>query len=100
MREPTVLNLGAEMRRLAEAAKAASRALARADTKAKDAALRAAAEAIHHRAKAILAANAQDVDAARQAGENAAFLDRLALDEKRLDGISRALLDVAALPDP
>jgi glutamate-5-semialdehyde dehydrogenase len=100
MREPTALNLGAEMRRLAEAARDASRALARAETRAKDAALLAAAGAIGTRAKAILAENAKDVEAARQAGQGAAFLDRLALDEKRLEGIARALREVAALPDP
>jgi glutamate-5-semialdehyde dehydrogenase len=88
------------MRRMAEAAKAASRALSRADTRTKDAALRAAAEAIRARAPEILAAGAADVEAARRGGQSEAFLDRLALDPQRLEGIGRALLEVATLPDP
>jgi glutamate-5-semialdehyde dehydrogenase len=92
--------LAADMRKLAEAARQASRALGHAPTRAKDDALRAAADAIVRRAKRILAENARDVAAARKAGQGAAFLDRLALDEKRLDGIAKALLEVAALPDP
>jgi len=92
--------LAAEMRRMAEAARDASRTLAHAETRTKDAALRAAAEVIRARAPQILEANAQDVEAARQAGVTSAFLDRLALDPERLEGVARAVLDVAALPDP
>jgi glutamate-5-semialdehyde dehydrogenase len=93
-------SLAAEMRKLAEGARGAARALARADTRAKDAALRAAADALGARAERILAANAQDLAAAREAGEGAPFLDRLALDPGRLEGIAAALREVAALPDP
>ncbi len=92
--------LAAEMRRMAEAARAASRVLSHADTRTKDAALRAAAEAVRARAPQILEANAQDVAAAREAGTSSAFLDRLSLDPKRLEGVARAILEVAALPDP
>ncbi len=92
--------LAAQMRKLAEGARDASRALGRAETRTKDAALRAAADALVRRQKRILAENAKDLEAARKAGQPAAFLDRLALDPKRLDGIAKALLDVAALPDP
>lgn len=92
--------LAADMRALAEAARAASRALGHAPTRAKDGALRAAAAAIGRRAERILAENAKDVAAARAAGQPAAFLDRLALDPARLDGIARSLLEVAVLPDP
>jgi glutamate-5-semialdehyde dehydrogenase len=93
-------DLAAQMRRMAEAARDASRALARADTRVKDAALRAAAEAIRARAPRILEANAEDVADARKAGMAAAFLDRLALDARRLEGVAGAVLEVAALPDP
>ena len=48
----------------------------------------------------ILAANRADLEAARAAGQNAAYLDRLALDGPRLAGIAAALEAVAALPDP
>ena len=100
MRSEKGHQLAADMRRMAEAARDASRALARAETRDKDAALRAAALAIRDRAQQILEANAEDVAAARQAGMTSAFLDRLALDPKRLDGVAQAVLDVAALPDP
>ena len=48
----------------------------------------------------ILAANREDLDAAREAGTPAAMLDRLALDPQRVDGIAAGLRQVAALPDP
>src|SRR5512144_1832029 len=92
--------LGEEMRALALASRQAARALAHAPTAQKDEALRAAAAALQKRARRILAENRADLSAARKAGQSEAFLDRLALDPKRLDGIARALLEVAALPDP
>jgi glutamate-5-semialdehyde dehydrogenase len=100
MQSEQVQGLAAEMRRMAEAAREAGRALARAESRQKDAALRAAAEAIRARAGRILSANAEDVAAARKAGVAPAFLDRLALDEQRLEGGARAVLEVAALADP
>jgi glutamate-5-semialdehyde dehydrogenase len=89
-----------EMRALALRARGAARALSSADTRAKDDALRRAAESIRRRAPDILAENAADVADARTAGQNAAYLDRLALDEQRLEGIALALEEIAALPDP
>jgi glutamate-5-semialdehyde dehydrogenase len=88
------------MRALAEASRQASRAVAQAPTAQKDEALRGAAAAIGKRARRILAENRADLSAARKAGQSAAFQDRLALDPKRLELIARALLEVAALPDP
>ena len=93
-------SLGERMRSLAQGAKGAARLLSHADTRKKDAALLAAADALARHRRAILAANAKDVAAARRGGQNAAFIDRLALDPKRLDGIAQSLRDVAALPDP
>ncbi len=93
-------SLALEMRALAEAARDAARVLGHAPTGRKDDALRAAAAAIGRRSRRILAENRADVAAARKAGQGAAFLDRLALDSKGLDGIARSLLEVAALPDP
>src|SRR5512133_195894 len=92
--------LGERMRALALGAKEAARVLSHADTRRKNEALLAAADALRGHQKAILAANAKDVAAAKKAGENAAFLDRLALDPARLDGIARSLREVAALGDP
>jgi glutamate-5-semialdehyde dehydrogenase len=100
MRKPERETLAADMRRLAQAARDASRALGYADTRTKDRALRAAAAAIGRRADEILAENARDVEAARAAGQPAATVDRLFLDRRRLDGIAASLLEVAALPDP
>jgi glutamate-5-semialdehyde dehydrogenase len=89
-----------DMRALAEEAKRAARALGYAPTARKDEALRHAAAAIGRRSKRILAENQADLAAARKAGQSSAFLDRLALDAKRLEGIAQSLLEVAALPDP
>ena len=92
--------VAAAMRALAVEAKRAARRLARAGTAEKNRALLEAADAIDRRRDQILAANRADLDAARAAGQNAAYLDRLALDAKRLDAISASLREVAALPDP
>jgi glutamate-5-semialdehyde dehydrogenase len=92
--------LPAAMRALAEAARRAARQLSYAPTAAKDRALREGARAILARQAEILAANREDLAAAEQAGQNAAYLDRLALDPKRLAGIASAIEEVAALPDP
>ena len=82
------------------AARAASRELARATTAAKNRALEAAAEALTDREKTILAANAQDVKAARAEGCDDAFIDRLALTAKAIDAIAAGLREIAKLPDP
>ncbi len=92
--------LALRMRTLAAGARRASRLLAHAETRTKDRALRAAAEATVDRAAAILEANRADVAAAAAEGANDAFLDRLRLDRKRLEGIASAIREVAALPDP
>ena len=89
-----------EMRALAQRARDASRVLSAAPTRLKDQALRHAAEAIRIRAPEILRANEGDLAAARAAGQNAAYLDRLRLDEARVEAIARALEGIARLPDP
>jgi glutamate-5-semialdehyde dehydrogenase len=100
MRQPADATLHQDMRRLAEGARGAARLLSHAPTAQKDAALLEAAAALGKRSRAILDANRADLAAARQAGQGSAYLDRLALDPKRLDGIARALREVAALADP
>src|SRR5258706_15474092 len=85
---------------MGESARIASRALARATTAAKNRALEAAAEALVDREKAILAANAQDVKAARSEGRDDAFIDRLAVTAKAIEAMSAGLREVAKLPDP
>ena len=90
----------AECRGLATRARAASRLLGVASGRAKNDWLLAAARAILERSEEILAANRRDVSAAPGFGLNAAAIDRLTLDSKRLEAIARGLLEVAALPDP
>ena len=92
--------LAAEMCVLGIAARNAARALRETTTEAKNAALLAAAAAIRAHAADILAANAEDVMLAKMEGLNPALLDRLALDEGRVEAMAVSLEDVAALPDP
>ncbi|BBX62461.1 gamma-glutamyl phosphate reductase [Mycobacterium saskatchewanense] len=96
-REP---DLRHEVHNAARRARVASRALALLPTVAKDQALRSAAQAITGNTELILAANAEDLNAARAAGTPAAMLDRLALDARRVEGIAAGLRQVAGLPDP
>jgi glutamate-5-semialdehyde dehydrogenase len=81
-------------------AKDAARVLALAGTAQKDDALTAMAAAIRARKADILAANAQDLAEAKASGATTAFLDRLALDDKRVAAMAEALDVVRALADP
>ena len=82
------------------AARDASRELAALPTGVKDAALRAIADALAARVPEILEANASDMQAGREAGLDAALLDRLALDERRVRAMADGVRTIAALPDP
>jgi glutamate-5-semialdehyde dehydrogenase len=93
-------NIAALMRETGAWAKSAARVLALAPTAQKDSALAAMAEAIRARQAQILAANAEDMAEAKAAGATAAFLDRLALDGRRVAAIADALDVVRALADP
>src|ERR671912_1605908 len=93
-------DLAGLMGRVGRDARAASRRLALASSGEKDAALRAMAAAIRAAKPRILAANGDDVAEARGLGQNPAFLDRLALDAKRVAAIAAAVDGIAALPDP
>jgi glutamate-5-semialdehyde dehydrogenase len=93
-------DIAALMHAMGQRAKEAARALALATTAQKDAALAAMAQAIRRGKADILAANAQDVAEAKAAGATAAFLDRLALDDKRIAATADGLDIVRALPDP
>ena len=85
---------------IGRAARSAARVLAVASTDQKNAALIAAAKALRAATPAILAANAKDIAAANAADRPASFVDRLLLDEKRVDAIAKGLEDIAALADP
>jgi glutamate-5-semialdehyde dehydrogenase len=93
-------DLRREVHDAARRARVAARALAVLPTVAKDHALQAAAVTITDHADTILAANAEDLDAARAAGTPAAMLDRLGLNPQRVEGIAAGLRQVAGLPDP
>ncbi|BBZ67924.1 gamma-glutamyl phosphate reductase [Mycolicibacterium insubricum] len=92
--------LRADVHAAARRARVASRELATLSTVVKDRALHAAADALLAAAPDILAANATDLDRARDAGTGEAMLDRLALNPQRIDGIAAGLRQVAGLPDP
>ncbi len=89
--EQTMLEMGRQ-------ARAAARALREAGAAQKNAALAAAAAAIRRNSGSILAANMNDVQAAR--GLSGAAIDRLKLDAQRIESIARAVEAVEGLPDP
>ena len=98
--KPTDLSVDDYMRQLGRQARAASREMARASTRDKNAALLAMAAAIRQQRPALLAANAKDVKQARADGLDAAMIDRLTLSEKGIEAMAHGLEQVAALPDP
>lgn len=94
------MDLEQEMRGVAERAQHASAALAAADEKARNGALEAMARGLRAGAAEILHANGLDVEAARSAGVKESLVDRLALDEGRIEDMAAALEELVALPDP
>ena len=97
---PSAPDLRQQVHRAARRARVAARVLASLPTVVKDQALFVAAEAIVANSDQILAANAEDLNAARAAETPTAMIDRLALDPKRIEGIAAGLRRVAGLPDP
>lgn len=85
---------------IGQAARAASRAMARATSAQKDDALERIARRVEAAVDAILEANAKDVEIARASGRDAAFLDRLALTPERVKQMTEGVRQVRALPDP
>src|SRR5262249_26654894 len=90
----------AVMPEIGQQARKAARVLALAPAAQKDQALAAIAEAIRSCKAAILAANAEDMAEAKRNGANAAFLDRLGLDDKRVAGMADGVDVVRKLADP
>lgn len=93
-------SLEQEVRAIAEAAKAAAAPLAQISADVRNNALAAMAAALRANRVDVLAANAQDMDAARAAGTRESLLDRLMLDEARIEAMAGALEELVALPDP
>src|SRR5688572_431652 len=81
-------------------ARAAAYRLAQLSGEEKNTILRAMAAAIRRRSQEILAANALDLAAGKEKGLSAAMLDRLLLDEKRIEAMAAGIDQVATLPDP
>ena len=94
------MTLEEEMYQMALAAKKASSELAVSSTEMRNAALEAMAAALIERTPEIIAANAEDMEAARAKGTKESLLDRLFLDEGRIADMASALRDLVALPDP
>nr|WP_291299480.1 glutamate-5-semialdehyde dehydrogenase [Elioraea sp.] len=88
------------MHGIGRAARTASREMARAETRAKDAALLAIADAVEREAKRLLDANAEDVAQARAKGLEDAMIDRLTLSPKSVSQMAQGLREVAQLVDP
>ena len=91
--EPMLLYMG-------KLAREAAAELALATTAQKNAALQAMAACIEARSVNILKANRDDIEAAQGKGRDAAFIDRLRLDETRIAAMAKGLRDISALPDP
>jgi len=88
------------MERLGKSAVAAAAVLANTPAQTKNQALAAAAAAIRAHRGRIQSANEADMQAARSAGLGAALLDRLRLDDKRIEGMASSVEDIVALADP
>ena len=88
------------VRELAQCAKAASGKLAITSAKTRNDALLAMADALVLAAPEILRANAEDVRLAKERGVKASFIDRLTLDQKRIESMANGMRKVALLADP
>ncbi|NLD60728.1 MAG: glutamate-5-semialdehyde dehydrogenase [Clostridiales bacterium] len=89
-----------ELNRIGEAARSAAFSLANASTAGKNRALAAIADSLVEHSPAILAANALDVEAGRQAGLSPSMVDRLSLTDARVRAMAEGVRDVMRLPDP
>jgi len=84
----------------AKEAKEGARAIAKASAGQKNEALIAMAAALKKRSKELIAQNVKDVGLAKKKGLSKALIDRLSLNDKRIEEMARGLVEVAALPDP
>jgi len=94
------MSLESYMNQIGQQARAASRLLAKASTTQKNDALRAMAEALEDARPRLIEENAKDMANGQEKGLDAALLDRLLLNDARIDGMIEGLKQVAALPDP
>lgn len=94
------MDITAHMHTLGQQARAAARAMARADTATRNRALHLIADAIERDADLLRAANARDLEAAQAAGLAPALMDRLALSDAAISTMVAGLRQIATLPDP
>ena len=88
------------MQTIGRRARAAAGQLALVESEVKNAALLGAAQSIRAETASIIEANGRDVAAVGRERANAAFLDRLVLDARRIEAMAKGLEDIAGLPDP
>ena len=88
------------MTQVGRQARQASRALAKADSNKKNAALLAIADLLESSMSTLIKENNKDLAAGKEKGLDDALLDRLALNEERIQGMAEGLRQIAALPDP
>ena len=98
--ETTETSPQARVQAMGRAARAAARVMARADTQSKNRALHAIAAELDARRDELADANAKDMQKGRDNGLDAALLDRLELNDARIDGMIEGLKQIAELPDP
>jgi len=96
----TIADISAYMSSVGRQARAASRALARASTDAKNSALTAIAADLNNNRALLITENKKDLDAGAAKGLDAALLDRLELTPARIDSMIEGLHQIAGLPDP
>ncbi|HQT26109.1 MAG TPA: glutamate-5-semialdehyde dehydrogenase [Burkholderiales bacterium] len=94
------MDIKSYMEKIGREARIASRAMARADTAAKNRALEAIADAVVREADSLVEANARDLEGAKRRGLEPALIDRLTLSRKSIASMSEGLLQIASLPDP
>jgi len=94
------MSMTEQMTGLARQSKRASRLLTRMSTDDKNACLEAMANALSENAEEIQTANTKDMDTAREMGLSQAMMERLLLDDARIEGMATGLREVAELPDP
>ncbi|WP_137169486.1 glutamate-5-semialdehyde dehydrogenase [Marinomonas sp. FW-1] len=94
------MSLESYMNQIGQQARAASRLLAKASTKQKNMALFAMADALENARPRLISENAKDMENGQAKGLDSALLDRLLLDDARINGMIEGLKQVASLPDP
>jgi glutamate-5-semialdehyde dehydrogenase len=94
------LDITAYMEGLGQQARAAARHIARADSGQKNNALQAIADALLKNRKKLNIANQKDMEAGKQSGLDAALLDRLELNDERIDAMAEGVQQIVTLPDP